>query len=75
MLSWVLPLIVLIGSLLDTILVIVFMRLAHPWKDILFGNNEKKESIEPEDIHDMQSNNQVIFYLQMRDLAIKHLKY
>ena len=66
MLSWILPLIVIIGSLVDTILVVVFMRLAHPWKDILFGQIEKTEEaqgIESTDIQDTQSKIKVRFYL------------
>ena len=61
MLSWLLPLTVVIGSLIDTILVAVFMKLAHPWKDILFGQMEQTEETQPieSDIQDMQSKNQV----------------
>ena len=62
MLSWILPLIVMIGSLVDTILVVVYMRLAHPWKDILFGQmKEEEQSIESTDIQDIQSKIQVRF--------------
>ena len=58
MLSWLLPLTAIIGSLVDAILVVVFMKLAHPWKDILFGQMDPEETqlIEPTD---MQSKNQV----------------
>ena len=69
MLSWILPLIVMIGSLVDTILVVVFMRLAHPWKDILFGqikNTEEAQAIESTDIQDTQSKIQVRFYLSQK---------
>ena len=64
MLSWILPLIVIIGSLVDTLLVVVFMRLAHPWKDILFGqmkNTEEAQSESIESTDDMQSKIQVRF--------------
>ena len=64
MLSWVLPLIVIIGSLVDTILVVVYMKLAHPWKDILFGQmkeTEEAKPIESTDIQDMQLEIQVRF--------------
>ena len=40
------------------------MKLAHPWKDILFGQMEQMEKTQPiesTDIQDMQSSNQVIF--------------
>ena len=62
MLSWILPLIVIIGSLVDTMLVVVYMKLAHPWKNILFGTMKKTEeahSIESTDIQDMQSEMKV----------------
>ena len=64
MLSWLLPLTAIIGSLMDTILVVVFMKLAHPWKDILFGEMEQTGETQPivSDIQDMQSKNQVIFF-------------
>ena len=65
MLSWLLPLTAIIGSLIDTILVGVFMKLAHPWKEILFGQMEQTEETQPIelDIQEVQSNNQVIFLL------------
>ena len=64
MLSWLLPLTAIIGSLMDTILVVIFMKLAHPWKDILFGQMEQTEEKPPSelDIQDVQSKNQVIFF-------------
>ena len=64
MLSWLLPLSAVIGSLIDAILVVAFMKLAHPWKDIVFGQMEPTEETQPIesiDTQDMQSNNQVIF--------------
>ena len=64
MLSWLLPLTAIIGSLVDTILVVVFMKLAHPWKDILFGqmkNTEEAQPFESTDIQDTQSKIQVRF--------------
>ena len=63
MLSWLLPLTAIIGFLIDTILVFVYMKFAHPWKDILFGQMEQTEetqSIESTDIQDVQINNEVI---------------
>ena len=70
MLSWLLPLAAIIGSLIDTILVVVFMKLAHPWKDILFGQlKETKEAqtIESTDIQEEQSKIQVIFNLLFKN--------
>ena len=34
-LSWALPMILVISTILDSILVWVYMKYAHPWKDIL----------------------------------------
>ena len=69
MLSWLLPLTTIIGSLIDTILVAVFMKLAHPWKEILFGQMEQTEETQPIelDIQEVQSNNQVIFLLLFKN--------
>ena len=64
MLSWTLPLVAIIGSLIDTMLVVVFMKLVHPWKDILFGQMKETDEVqsnESTDIQDTQSKNQVIF--------------
>ena len=64
MFSWLLPLTAIIGCLMDTILVVIFMKLAHPWKDILFGQMEQTEETKPieSDIQDVPSKNQVIFF-------------
>ena len=69
MLSWLLPLTAIIGSLIDTILVAVFMKLARPWKDILFGEMEQTEETQPIelDILDVQSKNQVPFLLLFKN--------
>ena len=64
MLSWTLPLVAIIGSLIDTMLVVVFMKIVHPWKDILFGQMKETDEVqsnESTDIQDTQSKNQVIF--------------
>ena len=73
MLSWLLPLTAIIGSLMDTMLVIVFMKLAHPWKDILFGQMEQTEETQPIelDIQDVQSKNQVIFCVSLTNRQSK----
>ena len=63
MLSWILPLIVIIGSLVDTILVVVYMRLAHPWKDILFCQMKKTEEVQSESI---ESKNETQSKIQVR---------
>ena len=64
MLSWLLPLTAIIGSLMDTVLVVVYMKMAHPWKDILFGQMKKTEEVHSESIYskkDTQSKIQVRF--------------
>ena len=33
--SWILPTVIICGGLLDLILIIIYMKFAHPWKDIL----------------------------------------
>ena len=35
-LSWSLPLMIVLGAIVDVLLVYTYMRFAHPWKDILF---------------------------------------
>ena len=42
-LTWILPLFVLIGAVLDMILVFIYMRFAHPWKLILYGEMSERE--------------------------------
>ena len=69
MLSWLLPLTAVIGSLMDTVLVVVFMKMAHPWKDILFGQMEQREGTQPiksTDIQDTKSKIQVKFTLSIK---------
>ena len=39
-LSWSLPLIIVLGAIVDVLLVYIYMRFFHPWKDILFYKNE-----------------------------------
>ena len=40
-LSWILPTAVILSAMLDALLVWIYMKLAHPWKDILFGQEEE----------------------------------
>ena len=37
-LSWMLPTIAICGGLLDLLFIGFYMRFAHPWKDIVFGD-------------------------------------
>jgi hypothetical protein len=47
-LSWVLPLTIVSGAVIDAFLVYIYMRFAHPWKDILFYKDKKPETEENE---------------------------
>ena len=42
-LSWILPTAVILSAMLDALLVWIYMKLAHPWKDILFGQEEDEK--------------------------------
>ena len=44
-LSWILPVVIIIGAILDMLLVYVYMKFAHPWKYILSfkAENEGEE--------------------------------
>ena len=41
--SWILPLIIVLGAMVDILLVYIYMRFAHPWKDILFYNKQNSK--------------------------------
>ena len=45
-LSWILPSVIITGALLDMILVFSYMKIAHPWKYILFHQENDREVIE-----------------------------
>ena len=45
MLAWILPMVVLLGALLDNILVYAYMRYAHPWRKILFSKQEEEVNV------------------------------
>merc|ERR1719362_252322 len=42
-LFWILPMTVILSAVLDALLVWIYMKLAHPWKDILFGQEEEEK--------------------------------
>ena len=39
-LSWILPLMIGFGAIVDVLLIYIYMRFAHPWKNILFYKDE-----------------------------------
>ena len=47
-LSWILPLLIVFGAIVDVLLVYIYMRFAHPWKDILFYKDKKSKTAENE---------------------------
>ena len=47
-LSWILPLMIVLGAIVDVLLVYIYMRYAHPWKDILFYKHETSKMEENE---------------------------
>ena len=46
-LSWILPITILISSLVDTILVVIYMKFLHPWRDILSSELKSEMTNEP----------------------------
>ena len=47
-LSWSLPLMIVLGAIVDVLLVYIYMRIAHPWKDILFYKDKTSKKEENE---------------------------
>ena len=45
MLAWILPMVVLLGALLDNMMVYAYMRYAHPWRQILFSKQEEEVNV------------------------------
>ena len=48
--SWILPTVVLCGGLLDILLIVLYMKFAHPWKDILSNDQAWKTDGEPKEV-------------------------
>ena len=58
-LSWSLPLMIVLGAIVDVLLVYIYMRFAHPWKDILFYKNETSMMEENYIVENYYSNDTV----------------
>ena len=43
-LRWILPLVIFLGAILDSILVAIYMNFAHPWLGILKPEESKEET-------------------------------
>ena len=50
-LSWSLPLMIILGAIVDVILVYIYMRYTHPWRDILFYKDKKTMAEETETVN------------------------
>ena len=55
-LSWIFPLVIVIASIVDMLLVVIYMRFAHPWKGILFleeviENEQEEVVVKEEDVN------------------------
>ena len=48
-LFWILPLMIILGAIIDGLLVYIYMRFAHPWKNILFYKVETSKMEENDD--------------------------
>ena len=48
MLSWILPLVIVLGAIVDVFLVYIYMRFSHPWKDILYYKDKTSKMEESE---------------------------
>ena len=48
MLSWILPLVIVLGAIVDVFLVYIYMRFSHPWKDILYYKDKTSKMEENE---------------------------
>ena len=49
-LSWILPLTIVCAAIVDLLLVYIYMRFAHPWKDILFHKDKKSKTEDNETV-------------------------
>ena len=49
-LSWILPTVIFCGGLIDLLLIVFYMKFAHPWKDILVGENTSDDAKAPEKV-------------------------
>ena len=68
--SWILPTIILCGGVIDLLLIIFYMKFAHPWKDILVGENTSQNATalkECDQVHDDISVNMT----ENEDIEIK----
>jgi hydrogenase-4 membrane subunit HyfE len=66
LLMWLLPTIVVAGAAIDAILVIVYLKYAHPWKGILA--KEKGEIVKKNNVNRQQEYaNLILFQIKLKD--------
>ena len=57
--SWILPTIIICGGVIDLLLVVFYMKFAHPWKDILVGQNTSENSNASKEINHLHDDTSV----------------
>ena len=78
--SWILPAIVLCGGMIDLLLIIFYMKFAHPWRDILVGEHASEDAKTPEEVDQdkddisvhMTENEDIEIRLESQDLDGDH---
>ena len=68
--SWILPTIILCGGLIDLLLIVFYMKFAHPWKDILVGENTSDDAKAPEKV-DQVNDDISVNMTENEDIEIK----
>ena len=48
--SWILPIVILCGGLVDILLIVLYMKFAHPWKGILSKDQAWKTDGESKEV-------------------------
>ena len=56
--TWILPVVILCGGLVDLALIVVYMKFAHPWKVILYKEKVSKTNMELNEV--VQDEDEII---------------
>ena len=54
--SWILPINVVCGGVFDMIVIFSYMRFAHPWKDILYGEEVSENFKKVKEVSQVNDN-------------------
>ena len=57
--SWILPTIIICGGVIDLLLIVFYMKFAHPLKDILVGENTSENSNASKEIDHLRDDTSV----------------